>query len=112
MKYLATAFHGGMFLDEHAPLWHRSIDLDKLEMVSDLHCVLAQLHGSFGNGQIALGLTDARSIALGFQLDVVGMSDETMALEFEALTEAWSWEISWRCKGDGVRLEYTELAGV
>lgn len=47
---------GIRLLDENAPGWRKSINLDALHLGSLENCVLAQVYGTFGNGLTTLDI--------------------------------------------------------
>lgn len=113
MEYRDKVFRAGVYLDRHVPNWYKRIDVIKLFMMSDLHCILAQLFGSYGKGQDALNLNDDECVALGLQIaDPDAYDDVALAREFEKLDGAWAYEIDFRLEADQMVYGDGSLASV
>ena len=89
---------GVTLLDAKNPGWESEIDLGRLNLRSDVNCVLGQLYGYFQKGKDALGLKitfDAVNRADWTEIDNHGFHQPTIA-DTEILTEEWKKFISQR----------------
>lgn len=73
---------GAKLLDRHAPGWLHRVDLARLDMKSCESCMLAQLYGSYGEGQRVLGIA---RLGVATEFGFNGRSSP----EFGQLTERW-----------------------
>ena len=77
---------GAALLDDKMPDWYTRIDTERLNCTDWLHCVLAQLYGTYLDGLWALYIyTPERTIEYGFD-----------ALDEGDLTPLWLEEIARR----------------
>lgn len=73
---------GAALLDQNAPGWERTIDLDQLSLSSTSYCIVGQVYGDYIDGLHVLnGDAEKRPAAYGFTT----WSTE----QFEALTDKW-----------------------
>ena len=96
----SPAHEGALFLDEKHPGWENEIDVDRLNMFSDVSCVLGQLHGGYWIGLHQLGInphTNTELFRLGFNASAHKVSPaSTLRGLYSLLTKAWKQQIAVR----------------
>ena len=83
MKTIPQRVQAGIkFLDKkYGKKWRKKIDLNTLDLKYSYSCILGQIDEDFWSHQAKLKLTDKRTEALGFGLELYG--------DYESLTSAW-----------------------
>ena len=95
---------GAQLLDRERPGWAYKIDLARLDLADDCHCVIGQLWGGkaadypWSAGTSALGLDKVRQQAHGFETDP-GLAYEGRMAAYAELTALWIAEIRRRTGG-------------
>lgn len=76
------AWRGARLMDRAQPGWAALIDTGSLNIQSNLHCILAQLYGSYHEGLRELGIGRLRAAGYGF---IAAFPFET----YPGLTRRW-----------------------
>jgi hypothetical protein len=99
IDYAARVQRGIALMDIKWPNWATEIDLERLDIQNDSHCVTAQYAKSrgrapwFTNGQNLLDLDDRSYELHGFDLDDVRESARSEEVAYVTLNGLWKAEI-------------------
>ncbi len=92
MQYSEQIQRGVSFLNEKCPGWLQYVDLDKLDMMYGMSCVLGQVGVGIGVGTYTFGacphfkLSAQQCIDLGFTVDE---EEDHEYEDFRELTRSW-----------------------
>lgn len=89
MSYAEKVQAGVAYLNEQRPGWYLSVNLGKLDLGEECHCVLGQLGGNFFKMLEKLRLPEKQAIDFGFLLEWRGVPPEVVTREYDLLTEEW-----------------------
>jgi hypothetical protein len=61
---------GAAYLDAKRPGWHQHVQLGRIDMASNVHCILGQLFGFYPHARKQLKMSRRRAIKLGFNTTI------------------------------------------
>lgn len=100
---------GARLLDLKRPGWARIIDLDRLDISSCWNCILGQVYGAFGTGEVRLGLgygDDDIGLPMQYGFESVSILQANQQEDYRRLRALWREEILRRTPGRVAEVEH------